>query len=86
MSSPGMLAARPSLRQAERNDVRAGHYRVDAVRCCLRAILLGSIEQRGGVGENGHQRDAGCQAESCAAGGKDESVHRLHPFSGLHFA
>ena len=81
-----MLATRPSLRQAERNDVRAGHYRVDAVRCCLRAILRGSIEQRGGVGENGHQRDAGCQAEGCAAGGKDESVHRLHPFSGLHFA
>ena len=47
--------------------------------------LLCSIEQRGGVGEDGHKRDAGCQAEGCTAGGKDESVHRLYPFSGLHF-
>lgn len=85
-SPPPECWLREPITQAERNDVRAGYYRVDAIRCCLQAILPGSIEQRGGVGENGHKRDAGCQAEGCAAGGKDESVHRLHPFSGLDFA
>lgn len=74
-----MPAARPSLRQLSKNGVRAG--RVAAYRPVLR-----SIEQRGGVGEDGHKRDAGCQAEGCTAGGKDEFVHRLYPFSGLHFA